>query len=107
MNKLSIFVILLLVSACMTPEERAKHEAERQARLEAMHAQQCIDMGFVSGSEAFAQCRLSLQIDHNETVRDSQPQRIYHYGFRNHHFHHRFNRGRGCVYNSYWDNLRC
>lgn len=51
---------LLILSACATPEERAKQGAAQQAQMRADDQQRCVTYGFQPGSDGFAGCMMQI-----------------------------------------------
>ena len=52
-----VMALGLMMSACTTEADRA---AER-ARLDAIDHQNCLDLGFRTGTEAYGNCRLKMR----------------------------------------------
>ena len=58
---LAVGFVLVALSACSSPQERAKKQAERENKA-------CLERGLEQGTEAFDACRMQ--------VRDAQRQRM-------------------------------
>lgn len=71
-----LFLILLL-SACATPEQIAMQKAaQEQADIET-----CLSYGLRRNSEAFGNCRLQLDLARQQRYYYSDPYPRFHYGY--------------------------
>ncbi|MCI5050359.1 MAG: hypothetical protein MRY32_08550 [Rickettsiales bacterium] len=57
MKTLICISTLLLLAACMTPQERA----ERKKLIDQQDHQECVELGFKPKSDAYGDCRLRIK----------------------------------------------
>ena len=68
-----LLIILASLTGCMSPEERAAHDAWEREQRDAYEIYQCQGLGFQQGTEAFGNCRLQLRaIDAQQQMAQAQ-----------------------------------
>lgn len=66
MKKILIIVITILLSGCVTPEERAQIKLNKEKALIEGDKNRCFNYGFTSGTTQFSNCMMQLDLARKE-----------------------------------------
>ena len=66
MKKILIIVITILLSGCVTPEERAQIKLNKEKALIADDQNRCLNYGFTTGTSEFSNCMMQLDMARKE-----------------------------------------
>ena len=66
MKKIVILFAVLLLYGCVTPEEKAQLQLEKQKTLILEDQNKCLGYGFTQGTDQFSNCMMQLDISRNE-----------------------------------------
>ena len=66
MKKIVILFAVLSLYGCVTPEEKAQLQLEKEKTLILEDQNKCLGYGFAKGTDQFSNCMMQLDISRNE-----------------------------------------